>query len=112
MENYYKDKEDFVPSSIEEMKYHNALKRVKKIKGFYTHLIVFVVINCVIIFLKARKHNTDFFSSENFSVTIFWGIGLVSHALSVFLPNFILGANWEERKINEIIEKEKKYKQH
>ena len=29
----------------DEIKYQQALKRVKRIKGFYTHLMVYVVIN-------------------------------------------------------------------
>jgi hypothetical protein len=37
----------------------------------------------------------------------FWGIGLLAHGLSVFVPNWIMGQNWEDRKIKEFIEKEK-----
>ena len=29
----------------EEVKYQQALKRVKRIKGFYTHLMIYIVIN-------------------------------------------------------------------
>ena len=36
-----------------------------------------------------------------------WGIGLLAHGLSVFVPNWIMGQNWEDRKIKEFIEKEK-----
>lgn len=32
-------------NSLEEIRFQNALKRVKKIKGFYTHAIVYVVID-------------------------------------------------------------------
>jgi hypothetical protein len=96
----------------EEIRYQQALDRVKKIKGFYTHLIVYVVINIAIVFSNINfNNNTDWsFEWRQFSTAIFWGIGLVAHGLSVFLPSFIMGSNWEERKINEIMEKEKNNK--
>jgi hypothetical protein len=37
-------------------------------------------------------------------VTIFWGIGVIWHAISVYGK---LGKNWEDKKIKEIMEKEK-----
>ncbi|RZJ51219.1 MAG: 2TM domain-containing protein, partial [Chryseobacterium sp.] len=37
----------------------------------------------------------------------FWGIGLAAHALSVFLPTFVLGRDWEEKKIKELMDKNK-----
>jgi hypothetical protein len=40
----------------------------------------------------------------------FWGIGLVAHGFSVFVPQWFLGNDWEERKIKEIMEKEKQNK--
>ena len=50
---------------------------------------------------------TGNFEFKNFWGSFFWGIGLASHGLSVFLPNFFLGKNWEEKKIREIMEKNK-----
>jgi hypothetical protein len=44
---------------------------------------------------------------SQFLTIIIWGVGLVAHGLSVFLPNFILGKNWEEKKIRELMEKDK-----
>ncbi len=48
----------------------------------------------------------NIFSFKNFSTAFFWGIGLLAHGLSVFLPTMILGNDWEERKIKEIMNKE------
>ncbi|VAW22464.1 hypothetical protein MNBD_BACTEROID04-389, partial [hydrothermal vent metagenome] len=42
-----------------------------------------------------------------YSTMIFWGIGLAFHAFSVFGMDFILGKKWEERKIEEIINRGK-----
>lgn len=93
----------------EQEQYDLAKSRVKKIQGFYTHLIVYVIINLMIIFLKVSHldESESFFQWKNFSTAIFWGIGLLVHACTTFLPNFILGSNWEERKIKQLMEQEK-----
>lgn len=88
-----------------------AKKRVKKIKGFYSHALVYVVINLMIVIINVQNLGPDesYFQYENFFTLFFWGIGLAVHGLSVFLPNFILGKNWEERKIKAIMERDKKH---
>lgn len=93
----------------DEIKYQEALKRVKKIKGFYTHAIVYVFVNIMIVFLNVKNLDPGetYFQFKNFMTAFFWGIGLVAHGLSVFMPNWIMGQNWEERKIKEFMEKEK-----
>jgi hypothetical protein len=103
---------NFVPSTPEEAKYHDALKKVKRIKGFYTHTIVFVVVNIMIVISNIQNLHAgeSYFQLKNFATLFFWGIGLIAHGLSVFLPNMLLGNNWEERKINELMEKEKNNK--
>lgn len=99
-------------TSNEQIQYENALKRVKKVKGFYSHLIVYIVINIMIIIVNIRglDKGESYFQLENFFTAFFWGIGLLTHGLSVFLPNIVLGKNWEERKIKELMEKEKNNK--
>lgn len=93
----------------DEIKYQEALKRVKKIKGFYTHAIVYVFVNIMIVFLNVKnlEPGETYFQFKNFMTAFFWGIGLLAHGLSVFVPNWIMGQNWEERKIKEFMEKEK-----
>ncbi|WP_291135997.1 2TM domain-containing protein [Flavobacterium sp. UBA7663] len=96
-------------STQDEIKYQEALKRVKKIKGFYTHAIVYVFVNIMIVFLNVKNLDPGetYFQFKNFLTAFFWGIGLLAHGLSVFVPNWIMGQNWEERKIKEFMEKEK-----
>ena len=95
-----------------DIRLQEAVKRVKKIKGFYTHAAVYVIINIMIIIINIQnlKSGESYFKLENFFTAFFWGIGLLSHALSVFIPSMIMGKNWEERKIKEIMEKEKNNK--
>jgi hypothetical protein len=98
--------------NLDEIKYQEAVKRVKKIKGFYTHLAVYVVINIALLIMKFQNldEGESFFRLRNFSTALFWGIGLVAHCLSVFLPSFIMTNNWEEKKIKELMDKEKNNK--
>ena len=98
--------------NLEEIRYHEALKRVKKVKGFYTHLVVFIVINTMILIVNYQEleANESFLQFKTFSTLLCWGVGLFAHGLSVFLPSIVLGKNWEDRKIKELMEKEKNNK--
>jgi hypothetical protein len=94
-------------------RYNLAYKRVKRIKGFYVHALVYVLVNAFLIissFDKSSFGTENFFKWETFSTALFWGIGLTAHGLSVFGRNLFFGANWEERKIQELMEKEKSEK--
>ena len=96
------------------IKYLNAKKRVKQVKGFYIHALVFVLVNAFIIMMKVI--NGQHVAGEpqikisQFLTIIIWGVGLVAHGLTVFLPNFILGKNWEEKKISELMERNRNLK--
>jgi 2TM domain len=91
----------------EQAKYDRARKRVKSVKGFYKHLIIYVVINTMLLAMKWFKldEGEEFFTYETFSTAFFWGIGLFFHAFSVFGTDAFLGRNWEERKMKEYLEK-------
>lgn len=99
-------------NTIEQQKLERAKKRVKAIAGFYKHLMVYILVNLFLITLKYINLDKGevFFEFSTFSTAFFWGIGLVFHAFGVFGTNVFLGQDWEERKINEIMEKEKKSK--
>ena len=96
----------------DEIKYQEALKRVKKIKGFYTHAIVYVIINLMIIIVNYQdlEPGESYFQYKNFTTLFFWGIGLAAHGFSVFVTQWFLGNNWEERKIKELMDKDKNSK--
>lgn len=94
-------------------RYNLAYKRVKRIKGFYVHALAYVLVNLFIIASNFDKNWFDtgaVFRWETFSTALFWGIGLLAHGLSVFGRNIFFGQNWEERKIQEFMDKEKSEK--
>jgi hypothetical protein len=92
----------------EKMRYEQAVKRVKKIKGFYTHAVAYVLVNLFIVYLNFRNlpSGESYFQAKNFVTAFFWGIGLFAHGVSVFGQNLVFGKNWEERKIKELMEKD------
>lgn len=99
--------------NTEEIRYREAQKRVKRMKGFYTHAIIYVVINIMVFISNAREISAgeSIIQWRTLMTPITWGIGLLAHGLSVFVPNMILGKDWEERKIREFMEKEKSMRQ-
>ena len=67
--------------------YLRAKKKVETLKGFYSHLIVYILVNTAIILVSANVFNNkpiDFTGWENYITLFFWGFGIVSHALYVF----------------------------
>jgi energy-coupling factor transporter transmembrane protein EcfT len=88
-----------------DQEYFKAKKRVQKIKGFYSHLIVYCCVIPIIIFanLRFEPHFHWFW----FSV-LGWGTGLLIHWVTVFGFNLLgIGENWEERKIKEMMKEDK-----
>ena len=84
---------------IEEQKYLKAKKRVKDIKGFYVHLIIFLLTMPLIISV-----NLIFVPGFHwFWFSLFgWGMGVFFHWLGVFgFTRIGLGNEWEQKKIKE-----------
>jgi len=84
-------------------------KKVKSMQGFYKHLIAYLAVNIFLLLLKVIDTGPEdnFFEWGTFSTAICWGIGLFFHWYSVFGTDIVLGKNWEERKIKEMMERNK-----
>ena len=84
--------------------YRRARKRVEAIKGFYAHLIVFVVVNAVLVAINLVV-------TPGFLWFVFplfgWGIGLFFHAIFGYGLFRIFTKEWEERKVKEYMDKNK-----
>ena len=89
--------------NTEETKYQKAKERVEVIKGFYIHLTVYVVVNLMLFSINMIVSPDSLWF---FWPLMGWGVGLVIHALSVFGFGRWFSADWEERKIRELMEKE------
>lgn len=97
----------------EDENYRAAYKKVKKIKGFYSHLKVYIIVNLIIIVSSLTRDNlhggVDFSGLSQwhtYSTAFFWGIGLVAHGLSVFGSDLFFSSDWEQRKIQKYMDKD------
>lgn len=92
------------------LSYRTAKKRVSDIKGFYIHLTVYLFINIAIFIVSTRDEGIlkGLTNITNYSTFFFWGIGIVAHWASVFGSNFILGKEWEECKIRQLMNQDNK----
>jgi hypothetical protein len=83
----------------ENLAYQRAKDKVEQLKGFYGNLISYCIVIPVLIIINLQ-------SSNNFQWFWFpmlgWGMGLTFHALETFG----YGKSWEERKINELMNKD------
>jgi 2TM domain-containing protein len=97
--------------NTDELRYERAKKRVQAISGFYRHLGVYMIVNLVLLAIKFFTRDAhEPWELGDFSTAFFWGIGLAFHAFGVFWKNIFLGGDWEERKIRQIMDKEKSQK--
>lgn len=90
----------------EEEKYKRAQARVRKIKNFYSSVLTFVWVNILllVINLLTSPHSLWFWW-----VTIIWAAVLVIQAIKTFIfHDRFLDEDWEERKIRELMDKDKK----
>ena len=98
----------------EQQRYIVAKKRVEKIKGFYIHLVVYIIVNifisAIIIYglTSASDGEYDFEGAithfGTYSTWLFWGIGLFFHWLGVFGSNLFFGKDWEKNKIEKYMD--------
>jgi 2TM domain len=64
---------------------------------FYTHLIMFVCVAVLGLGIGAMTGTLWQIAPP----LLGWAIGLIGHAIAVFLPQHWFGREWEERKIQE-----------
>ena len=83
-----------------------ARRRVQEVKGFYLHAAIYVLVNFGLIFVYAFSGAGGFWPIWPI---MGWGVGLLAHALGTFrlVPSFF-GKDWEERKTQQYLDKEKK----
>ncbi|RLD84936.1 MAG: histidine kinase [Bacteroidetes bacterium] len=81
-------------------KYIRAKKRVDELKGFYGNIVAYCVVIPFLIFVNYQTA----WGYKWFWFPLFgWGLGIVIQAFTVFG----YGSDWEERKIREIMDKDK-----
>lgn len=89
-------------------RYDKAVKRVEEIKGFYGNLTAYIAVNVGLLVLNLVTSPEYLWF---FWPMLGWGIGVIFHGMKVFnwIPFF--GKDWEDRKMKEFIEQEKRKKE-
>jgi hypothetical protein len=82
----------------ENLAYQRAKDKVEQLKGFYGNLISYCIVIPVLIIINLNTSNFQWF----WFPMLGWGMGLTFHALETFG----YGKSWEERKINELMNKD------
>ena len=82
----------------ENVAYQRAKEKVEQLKGFYGNLISYCIVIPVLILINVNTSDFQWF----WFPMLGWGMGLTFHALETFG----YGKSWEERKINELMNKE------
>lgn len=96
---------------LDEDKFKRAKKKMEEIKGFYSHLVVYLMVNIFLILIQMGLFSGGSFHIgmphwAHFTTPFFWGIGLFFHGLYVFQHKFRFFKDWEERKIKEYMDKD------
>ena len=97
-------------------KYEQAVKHVKKIRGFHRHVLIYFIINIILFGIKqipvirilyenkdTNQAFIDWIDINIWGTPILWGIGLLIHGLYVYRFKFSFFRAWEERKIKEFM---------
>jgi hypothetical protein len=75
-----------------------AFKQAQRLRGFYLHLLTYLVINaaCIAINLLTNPEQLWFVGA-----LLFWGTGLCIHALSVFVFDKYFNGEWERVQVEK-----------
>ena len=100
-------------------KYVKAKKRVDDIKGFYFHVIKFVIITLLILIFKGRvlevfiekgvedKNVLQWMELNILAIPIIWGLVLLVMGLRLFVFKTNILESWEKRQIQKYLGEEK-----
>ncbi|MEH6597255.1 MAG: 2TM domain-containing protein [Colwellia polaris] len=77
---------------------NRVIEHVKEIKDFYSHLINYVVV-IIGLFIVNFITSPDYYWA--WWAAFGWGIGVVSHGMSVFEVYSFFGADWEKKQIEK-----------
>lgn len=87
----------------ERAAYERARKRVEDIRGYYIHLMIYAVVNAGLFLIDALTGGGWWF----YWPLLGWGIGVGAHTVSMIASSSRFGPRWEERKIRELMQKDR-----
>lgn len=90
-------------SNQQNPRYEVAVERVRKIKKFYTGILVFAIVFGIIYGIKFAKYGLNYISLFEVSwIFIIWGVILAIKGIKLFFFN----SDWENDMINKELKKQ------
>jgi 2TM domain len=93
------------PVPDDRNRYERARRRVRQIRAFYLHSAIFAVVNILLHVINFVAAPTVYWA---FWPLFGWGIGLLAHGLATYRWIPFVGKQWEERKIRELMDKDRR----
>ncbi|MCD4684673.1 MAG: 2TM domain-containing protein [Anaerolineae bacterium] len=92
----------------DEKRYKAARRRIRKLKEFYMHVMVYVAINIMLVFIDLvdGSGGLEWF----YFPALGWGAAVLIHAFDVFILDGWFGTQWEDRKMQELMGEKAKRK--
>lgn len=84
-----------------------AKKKIARIRAFYLHLALYIVVLGLIIwnlFIIEDTPYTNTILAINYSTMFVWGFCVVLNGVFVFKGKSIFNKKWEERKLKEFLD--------
>lgn len=96
-------------SKYQEKELHEiASKKVKKLKGFYTHALIYAI--GIVVFILKEYYGVPFnfipIKYINSFVMAIWSTAFFISAADILISYHLLGKEWEEGRIKRIMKKE------
>ncbi|NAY90557.1 hypothetical protein GTQ34_01385 [Muricauda sp. JGD-17] len=101
----------------EIIRLERARKRVGQLKKFYSHIMIYIVVNIALVVLKLHLfeslrdwgngiefHEVHWTDRKIISTPLIWGVFLIGHGIWVYSRP--LTRRWEERQIKKYMAKE------
>jgi 2TM domain-containing protein len=85
----------------EHPRYKEARRRARSLRGFYVHALAYIVVMTSVFALGMAGAPIRHWPGW----PLFWGLGLLAHGFAVLVAPGLFGADWEERKIREYLER-------
>jgi len=90
-------------SAAEQRAYNDARRRVRSLRAFYIHAMIYLAVNAVLVGMNLLTAPHRPWSG---APLVGWGIALVVHGVMTWSRVGLLGTSWEERKIAEFMARE------
>jgi len=87
----------------ESEKYKQAKARVEEIRGFWSHVAVYIIVNLGLFLINILTTPNQLWF---YWPLLGWGIGLFAHGFHVFGARGIFGKNWEKNQIKKYMDKD------